>query len=503
MKSNIKCEHPVIIANPNLPFLVRNGYSRIVTKEKGFFNVTSEDIITKEVISNVTGEVYMKEFLNIVVLHQFSGLRLLPEFEDDDLFQMLPRFITKSECGKPTYKNLLSIHKKRYYPVYDIPVNDLDKYYIFSDDKQHIEPLFYAVPCGRCSICRNHSSNVIEARCRLEFAKCSSVPYLVTLTFDDEHYPDNFSRETQTIILQKFFKRLRRYLDYRGLKTDFKYFAVSEYGSLHHRFHYHIIFFGVDKELNLVHYSKIFKRYCSDFAEIVYNVWHKGIIDCRAIDLNKGTSPIRYVCKYLRKQFASPNKTYNWKSIYLGRDKILEYKDNILSSFKDETFEILSNNGKTMTIPMYSFVKRIVSPQLSRSLSFNVRQRLYVACNLFNYLYKPERRHLINDRLLFTLKRYHSRYLPLYERLHYISSDMYHSSILDFDNKDVSDNVDDLIFMYEQLNSLNLDVNKLSTDHDFYVENVVLSSDEFDIDIMKYIIDNKNNSLIARELDNQ
>ena len=50
MKSNIKCEHPVIIANPNLPFLVRNGYSRIVAKDKGFINITSEDIITNKLL---------------------------------------------------------------------------------------------------------------------------------------------------------------------------------------------------------------------------------------------------------------------------------------------------------------------------------------------------------------------------------------------------------------------------------------------------------------------
>ena len=61
-----------------------------------------------------------------------------------------------------------------------------------------------------------------------------------TLTYNNEHLPKDGSLHKDE--LQKFFKRLRKYLGDRKMK----YFACGEYGDEGHRPHYHAILFGID-----------------------------------------------------------------------------------------------------------------------------------------------------------------------------------------------------------------------------------------------------------------
>lgn len=60
----------------------------------------------------------------------------------------------------------------------------------------------------------------------------------VTLTYDDDHLPENGSVSKHD--LQCFFKRLRK------AGYVFRYFACSEYGDTNFRPHYHVLFFGID-----------------------------------------------------------------------------------------------------------------------------------------------------------------------------------------------------------------------------------------------------------------
>lgn len=63
----------------------------------------------------------------------------------------------------------------------------------------------------------------------------------VTLTYNPENLPSDNSISKDD--LQRFFKRLRRDLDYDGRKI--KYFSCGEYGDLNDRPHYHAIVFGL------------------------------------------------------------------------------------------------------------------------------------------------------------------------------------------------------------------------------------------------------------------
>jgi hypothetical protein len=61
----------------------------------------------------------------------------------------------------------------------------------------------------------------------------------ITLTFNEEHLPDDHSIRKEHV--QKFFKRLRK-----RIGVDIRYFACGEYGKQNNRPHYHAIIFGYD-----------------------------------------------------------------------------------------------------------------------------------------------------------------------------------------------------------------------------------------------------------------
>ena len=65
----------------------------------------------------------------------------------------------------------------------------------------------------------------------------------VTLTYDDEHLPENASLVVSD--LQKYIKRVRKECDKIGKRI--RYFACGEYGDRYGRPHYHAIIFGLSQ----------------------------------------------------------------------------------------------------------------------------------------------------------------------------------------------------------------------------------------------------------------
>lgn len=92
------------------------------------------------------------------------------------------------------------------------------------------------LPCGKCLNCRLNKANEWSVRCMLESLEHEN-NWFVTLTYDDEHLPEDGLLHRD--VLQKFFKRLRKY-------TKFRYFGCGEYGTKNGRPHYHVILFGAD-----------------------------------------------------------------------------------------------------------------------------------------------------------------------------------------------------------------------------------------------------------------
>lgn len=95
------------------------------------------------------------------------------------------------------------------------------------------------LPCGQCIGCRLERSRQWAIRCMHE-ASLYDENCFVTLTFADDHLPDN--RSLCVTHLQKFMKRLRK----RFAPKTIRFYACGEYGEQFQRPHYHLCLFNHD-----------------------------------------------------------------------------------------------------------------------------------------------------------------------------------------------------------------------------------------------------------------
>lgn len=113
----------------------------------------------------------------------------------------------------------------------------------------------------------------------------------VTLTYDDQAVPSNYSLELRP--LQLFIKRLRKSLSQR-----IRFFACGEYGDTFGRPHYHAIIF------NHNFHDRIKHSYNSDTSQYLYtstslsNLWQLG--HCTVGDLTHQSAG--YVARYTTKK---------------------------------------------------------------------------------------------------------------------------------------------------------------------------------------------------------
>lgn len=114
----------------------------------------------------------------------------------------------------------------------------------------------YAVGCGKCYACMEKKRTELAARLNQD------LPYayeslFITLTYDDDHLPQNgvdlktgeykplpsVSKDE----MQRFLKRLRKYLNLNKDNAVLKYYLTGEYGDLDKRPHYHSIIYILPK----------------------------------------------------------------------------------------------------------------------------------------------------------------------------------------------------------------------------------------------------------------
>lgn len=140
-----------------------------------------------------------------------------------------------------------------YHPIKAYQPTAGAKLILLPDDKKehhnnhHIANI--AIPCGICIGCRSQHAAQWGDRCEHE-ATLYENNIFITLTFDDEHLPQDNYLDTQT--LQKWIKRLRkdvhthpdRYTS--NPRSNIRYFASGEYGEQNARPHYHAIIFNLD-----------------------------------------------------------------------------------------------------------------------------------------------------------------------------------------------------------------------------------------------------------------
>lgn len=104
------------------------------------------------------------------------------------------------------------------------------------------------IECGQCLGCRMKKASDWTTRIMFE-SKFHVFCWFFTLTYDDEHLPDDYSCHVKD--LQAFHHRLRKWLERRAKAEKraadrLRFHVVSDYGSDFWRPHYHGSYFGFD-----------------------------------------------------------------------------------------------------------------------------------------------------------------------------------------------------------------------------------------------------------------
>lgn len=274
---------------------------------------------------------------------------------------------------------------------------------------------FVAVPCRTCSACRCLMVNSIRQRILFAIQETRTKPLFVTLTYNDAHLP--CGRQVFRVDVQKFLKRLRRYLE-RHYDARIKVYYVSEYTPVTNRPHYHLLIFGFpylakDAVLNqfmryhLIQYCwrepdvrmsfrqyrikfpMVFKRPkdydpCSfgyvDLVEVcslgvvnyLCKYFHKNVDDLREYETHDPLAShpdklIKHKSKYFRKDFTRRN--FRGCSINLGVDFV---RSHVKKSSNEITFtDWLTRRVQSLRICGYYMQK--LYPSLSRLVPIQVR----------------------------------------------------------------------------------------------------------------------------------
>lgn len=157
-------------------------------------------------------------------------------------------------------------------PVEWVKSHPLDRY-------KDLTSQYISVPCGHCVECIRLRQNYWIQRFRL-MASCSDI-YFQTLTYNPKftpHYKCKLTNGNDFDIevalrsdLQNYFKRVRK----RNIfGSEFKYFAVSEYGGKRHRPHFHVCYF-VPKKQNATLAEKV--GFANRIKWKLFNEWSRNV----------------------------------------------------------------------------------------------------------------------------------------------------------------------------------------------------------------------------------
>ena len=219
------------------------------------------------------------------------------------------------------------------------PITKKREYRTYDDSNAKGAPgIAHQVPCGYCVQCLRRRQNDWSFRLSQEMKSATSA-FFITLTYETAPLS---KRGFPTLVksdLQKFIKRLRKlntktpYIKKNGTtgyKSNIKYYACGEYGTLSNRPHYHAIMFNVDSHLVQV-------------GERLDKIWNRGITH----SLSGNPALIAYTTKYLMSGRWEPEDIVDTES------------GEIIEDDRQPQFAVMSKNlGKDFLTPqMVSFLQ--------------------------------------------------------------------------------------------------------------------------------------------------
>lgn len=160
---------------------------------------------------------------------------------------------------------------------------------VFGNNSAWTDRPWFSVPCGQCIGCRVNKSRDWATRIVHEASLHEQTSFL-TLTYNDENLPDNYSIDPTT--LQLFNKRLRKAIG------PFRFFACGEYGEKNYRPHYHMILFGHDFSGTRTPWRKTAKGYVTYRSPLLEKVWTLGHAEIGTVSV----ASAGYVASYCLKK---------------------------------------------------------------------------------------------------------------------------------------------------------------------------------------------------------
>lgn len=194
-----------------------------------------------------------------------------------------------------------------------VPNRETGKHPILFSPQGKRSPDYYT-RCYTCSGCQADRKAAWGLRMSHEASMHDRNSFL-TLTYDQDHYPENGLLEKEVLI--NFFRRLRdRY------QKPIRYFACGEYGPATHRAHYHAIIFGEDFLDGASHPNNRGLR----TNPILDDIWKRGMVQAGSVTYNS----CNYVAGYVQKK-AADKDTFNIMSKQppIGYTWVQKYKDTL------------------------------------------------------------------------------------------------------------------------------------------------------------------------------
>lgn len=115
----------------------------------------------------------------------------------------------------------------------------------------------------------------------------------ITLTYDDQHVPENYSLDLRH--WQLFNKKFRRFLEPKKIR----FFACGEYGDLNGRPHYHAIVFNHDwRDKTFVERSDSGEEIYT--SETLRHLWGNGIVSTQDVTHKSAAYVARYCTKKIK-----------------------------------------------------------------------------------------------------------------------------------------------------------------------------------------------------------
>lgn len=261
-----------------------------------------------------------------------------------------------------------------------------------------MENLGHEVQCGRCRACRLSRKYEWVTRLTHEANTFNWKVLYVTLTYDSQNLPENYSLCPKH--LTDYFKRVRKALSkgyyrtgidvitrepiyiYFPIVNRIKYYACGEYGEERGRPHYHALIYG----LGLEH------------SDLLYAAWKKCETQSFKVEVPRGSDALGYVAGYTRKKL---RKRYNswYKTTY-----------NRVPEFARQSLGI----GKVWAL--------LHSDQYKRQLSFYVNGKQRFLPRYYRKVLGIESEHLqplIDKMLMRNDEMYRNAYLKTGKRLLY------------------------------------------------------------------------------------